>query len=333
MKIFRNGTADSSWAHRYWRVWSHRIGNVTSGLEWGLSPWDKVALAVLASLSFCHRCPYDNFRTCQGYGGFVCSSSERWESAGPSVNISFAQQSQVCLKHRLLDFFPCIPLPTFYRQLLGSVLKPWKEAGPRVQVARLLPRGSPQLGEAWSARRALCARLPKLVPLDGNVVLLQPDSLSCKFSCFFCIYLCQSDDCTHHPGKRTEQNHFIEHYSCCAFFFSFFFPLVLCPTVQCSGLKTLFLNHSPSKNRENNLLGAISCEKSISQTIARKYCLDRYSWCNTVVLSTVILRYSTAKTAGYRSVMYDLQLTTYLTFLYPFTFSLCSPCIPCSYSI
>lgn len=88
------------------------------------------------------------------------------------------------------------------------------------------PEAGPGEGKHGEPAEPHVLGFPEPVPLDGNVVLLQPGLpfLSCKFSCLFCIYLCQTDDCTHHPGKRTEQNHFIEHYSCCAFFFSFFFP-------------------------------------------------------------------------------------------------------------
>lgn len=97
--------------------------------------------------------------------------------------------------------------------------------------------------------------LPEPVPLDGNVVLWSTFSFPYN-NCFFCIYLCQTGDCTHHPGKRTEQNHFIEHYSHCAFFFSFFLPLPHTPNPSSLSHSRVqrfknFLNLSPSKNREN----------------------------------------------------------------------------------
>lgn len=42
--------------------WSNMTGNRASGLDSGLSPWDKVVLTVPASPSFCHRHPHDNCR-------------------------------------------------------------------------------------------------------------------------------------------------------------------------------------------------------------------------------------------------------------------------------
>lgn len=41
-------------------VWSNMTGNRASGLDSGLSPWDKVVLTVPASSSFCYRHPYNN---------------------------------------------------------------------------------------------------------------------------------------------------------------------------------------------------------------------------------------------------------------------------------
>lgn len=190
--------------------------------------------------------------------------------------------------------------------------------------------------EAWGASRAPRLRLPEPVSLDGNVALLQLQFL--KNGLLF-LYLSLPNWWLHPPPRqenRTKSFHRTLQLLCLFLFFLFSFlsPTVLCPTAGCRGLKTFFLNHSPSKKqRKYSLLGAISCEKSISQTIARKYCLDRYSWCNTVVLSTVILTYLTEKTAGYRSVMHDLQLTTYLTFLYTFAFSLCPLPTPWSHSV
>lgn len=43
-------------------AWSSTTGNRASGVDSGLSPWDKVALAVPTSPSFCHRHPCDNCR-------------------------------------------------------------------------------------------------------------------------------------------------------------------------------------------------------------------------------------------------------------------------------
>lgn len=155
--------------------------------------------------------------------------------------------------------------------------------------------------EARGASRAPLLRLPEPVSLDGNVALLQLRFL--KNGLLF-LYLSLPNWWLHPPPRqenRTKSFHRTLQLLCLFLFFLFSFlsPTVLCPTAGCRGLKTSFLNHSPSKKqRKHSLLGAISCEKSISQTIARKYCLDRYSWCNTVVLSTVILTYSTEKTAG-----------------------------------
>lgn len=112
------------WAHRFWGVWFHTIGNRAPALGSGLSLWDKVVLAVPPSPSFGCRRPYDNHRRCRGCGSFVCSSNERWESAGLGVNTSFSQQSQVCLKLPLGGIFPFPPcLLTSYRASGAAVAK------------------------------------------------------------------------------------------------------------------------------------------------------------------------------------------------------------------
>lgn len=125
--------------------------------------------------------PYDNCRTCRGSGSIVCSSNERWESAGLSVNTSFSQESPVCLKlpfGGIFPFSPCLPTPIFYRPSGFAVVKRgckalegnWAPRSGSVPAAR---SQAPEGGGMESLQSPMCFGFPEPVPLDGNVVLLQ----------------------------------------------------------------------------------------------------------------------------------------------------------------
>lgn len=192
----------------------------------------------------------------------MCGSNGRRQSAGLGVNTSFSQQSQVALKlpfGGIFPFSPCLPTPTGYRPSGFAVVElgcKTLEGNSGPFSRRCLLRAQARGGEVGSSQSPRYWGLPGAVPLDGNVVLSELGlPVPVKFLLF--LYLSLPNWWLHPPPRqenRTKSFHRTLQLLCLFLFFLFAFfppPLVLCPTAGCRGLKTFFLNRSPSKNREN----------------------------------------------------------------------------------